>query len=473
MRLDKQIESLKDELISAVQQCVQFRSVKDVQQAAPGAPFGLGIQTCLEWTLDLGKNLGFEVKNVDGYAGQIDMGSGELLGILGHLDVVPEGEGWSVPPYSATIKDGKLFGRGTLDDKGPTIAVLYAMKAILDAQIPLNKRVRLILGTDEESGWSDMDYYVKHEELPTSGFAPDAGFPVIHAEKGILHLELSKDCPDLPHLISLSGGERANVVPDQCVVKIKGFSQTLIQDSILDCGFPEGVSTLVDQVMDDEVVLIVHGAGAHGSLPQQGKNAVLYALKLLQRLPLSQEEQSLVAWILDHPGKGFYGEGLNVILEDEPSGKLTLNLGILQIVNHHLRMIIDIRYPVTFKQEDILIPVEEIAHQNNLEVKILDHHAAHFVPEDSILVQALLKAYSDVTGREGYAYAIGGGTYAKVLPQGVAFGPLLPGAIESIHCADEYISIDNLLLTTKVYAEAILNLACQRSEVGGRKSDRG
>lgn len=150
--LNQHIDGLRDELIKAVQDCVQFKSVKDMDHVSPGAPFGPGIRDCLEWTLSLGEKLGFEVKNIDGYAGQIEMGSGELLGILGHLDVVPEGDGWSVPPYSGTIKEGRIYGRGALDDKGPTLAALFAMKALKDANIPLKKKIRLILGTDEESG---------------------------------------------------------------------------------------------------------------------------------------------------------------------------------------------------------------------------------------------------------------------------------------------------------------------------------
>lgn len=460
MRLDQRIDQLQEEMVAAVQACIQIKSVKDVEHAAPGAPFGPGIQNALEWTLDLGEKLGFTVKNVDGYAGHIEMGNGELLGILGHLDVVPEGDGWSVPPYSATIQDGKIFGRGALDDKGPSLAALFAMKAIKDAQIPLNKRVRLILGTDEESGWADMDYYLKREEVPEIGFAPDAEFPLIHAEKGILHLELSKSHTAFPHLIRVQGGERANIVPDSCEVNLKGIAQDTIEQQLKLFTFPEGVSgKLNGQGNTQDLRLTFTGVGAHGSLPQNGKNAVLYALRFLKTLPLTTEEQELLDFILLHPGTGFYGEGFGIALSDEPSGKLSLNLGVLELTSDHIRFVIDIRYPVTYQRDDVLGPIEQIAHSNQFEIKILNHQEAHHVPKDSTLVQSLLKAYADVTGLEAYAFAIGGGTYAKALPQGVAFGPVLPGQPDVIHCADEYISVDNLVLTTKVYAQAILNMA--------------
>jgi len=461
MRLDQQIDLMKEDLIAAIQACIQIKSVKDVEHAAPGAPFGPGIKDCLESTLALGEKFGFTVKNVEGYAGHIEMGTGDLLGILGHIDVVPEGDGWSVPPYSGTIKDGKIYGRGALDDKGPSLTALFAMKAIKDAKIPLNMRVRLILGTDEESGWADMDYYLKNEEVPQIGFAPDAEFPVIHAEKGILHLELSKThATTLPHLISVKGGERPNIVPDLCEVTVKGIEVDILSKQLKDFSFPEGVSgTLDSSATQQETKLTIRGVGAHGSLPQNGKNAVLYALRFLQTLPLNSEEQHILEFILKYPGTGYYGEGFGIALSDEPSGKLSLNLGILELTSDKVSFVIDIRYPVTFKRDDVYLPIEKIAKSEKLSIKVLTHQDAHHVPKDSPLVQSLLKAYADVTGLEPFAFAIGGGTYAKALPQGVAFGPVFPGEPEVIHCPDEYISIENLLVTTKVYAQAILNLA--------------
>ena len=461
MRLDQPIDLMKQEIIAAIQGCIQIKSVKEMENAALGAPFGPGIQEALEWTLALGEKFGFTVKNVEGYAGHIEMGSGDLLGILGHVDVVPEGDGWSVPPYSASIKDSRIYGRGALDDKGPLLTALFAMKAIKDAQIPLNMKVRLIIGTDEESGWADMDYYFKKEEVPQIGFAPDAEFPVIHAEKGILHLELSKsNSTSFPHLIRIQGGERANVVPDACEVTLKGISSSIILKQLQDFVFPEGVSgELTSQETDQDLKLTFKGVGAHGSLPQNGKNAVLYTLQFLRTLSLDSEEKQILDFILAYPGTGFHGEGFGVALSDEISGKLSLNLGILELTSDKVRFVMDIRYPVTYKRDEIFLPIERIAQSGQLLINVLAHQEAHHVPKDSSLVQSLLKAYADVTGLEPFAFAIGGGTYAKALPQGVAFGPVFPGEPEGIHCADEYISIDNLLITTKVYAQAILNIA--------------
>lgn len=467
MGLNQEIDAIKEDLIAAVQGCIRIKSVKDGEQAGPGAPFGPGVKDALVWTLALGEDLGFTVKNVDGYAGHIEMGTGELLGILGHLDVVPEGDGWSVPPYEGAIVDGKIFGRGALDDKGPTLAALFAMKAIKDAGIPLKKRVRLILGTDEESGWEDMDYYFKKEEVPQLGFAPDAEFPLIHAEKGILHLELKKETSgSFPHIVRIQGGERANVVPDRCDVVLKGLSYQDTLQALKDFSFPEGVKgSLESAERDQEVKLLIQGCGAHGSLPQNGKNAVLFALRFLRTLPLSPEEKKEIAFMLQYPGTGFYGEGFGITLEDEPSGKLSLNLGIMELTSQRLRFVLDIRYPVTFSSSDVIGPIERIAEKDNYKLKILSQQKAHHVPKESDLVQSLLKAYAEVTGYEAYAFAIGGGTYAKALPQGVAFGPTFPGEPDVVHCPDEYIAIDRLLLTAKVYAQAILNLAAESKDL--------
>lgn len=455
MRVDKELEKLRAELIQAVLESIRIKSVKG--EAGAGAPFGDGIKEALDWALTLGRELGFTVKNVDGYAGHIEMGSGELLGILGHLDVVPEGDGWTVPPYGGVLKDGRIYGRGAMDDKGPTLAALFAMKAIKDSGLPLNKKVRLILGTDEESGWADMDYYFRVEETPALGFAPDAEFPVIHAEKGMLHIALSRVNLNLPHILSLSGGERANVVPDACQVVLQGISAATVAEKLSQYPVPSEMHAEVKT--EEPLTLFFRGVSAHGSLPEKGKNAVIFSLQFLRFLSLSSEENQLIDWLLAHPAKGFEGEGFGLGLEDVPSGKLSLNLGLMQMTPERLRFVIDIRYPVTYHKEDVLAPISHLAAGSGYTVQVLQDHAPHYVPQDSHLVQALLKAYADVTGLEPYAFAIGGGTYAKTMPQGVAFGPLLPGEPEVIHCPDEYITLDNLWLSARVYAEAILNLA--------------
>ncbi len=457
--LERAIDNLREDFVQAVQECLRIKSVKDMEHAVPGAPFGPGIRQCLDWTLALGEELGFQVRDIDGYAGEIDLGDGELIAVLGHLDVVPEGDGWTVSPYGGEMRDGKVFGRGAMDDKGPTLAVLFAMKALRDAKIPMRKGIRLILGTDEESGWADMEYYKKHRHLPALGFAPDADFPVIHAEKGILHVEMTKRLPELTHLVEVKGGQRPNIVPDVCRAVLRKISATEVNGKLNGYELPEGVSIQCKELPGDQITVICRGVSAHGSLPHQGKNAIIYLLDLLRQLPLDQAELEWLNYVLAHPGYGVNGEGLGIDLSDEPSGRLSLNLGILELNPGFMRLVVDIRYPVTYRRDDIWGPIEKTAAPAGYSLNITSDMEPHFVPKDSPLVKALLSAYTEVSGQEGYAFAIGGGTYAKVLPQGVAFGPLFPGEPEVIHCADEYISIDNLIRTAKIYALALAKLA--------------
>ena len=183
--LDETIDNLKEDIIKTTQELIKIPSVYSKSNDKE-KPFGENVNSALEYILDLGKKLGFRTKNIDGYCGYIEFGEGsELLGIIGHLDVVPEGTGWTFPPFSGTISDGKIFGRGAIDDKGPVVSSLYAMKAVMD-NYKLNKRVRLIIGLNEENDWKCIDYYKSHEEAPTVSFSPDADFPCIYAEKSIL-----------------------------------------------------------------------------------------------------------------------------------------------------------------------------------------------------------------------------------------------------------------------------------------------
>src|SRR5690606_23979473 len=179
-----EVEKRKNDLIHDTQRLLQIKSVLDEENATKDAPLGQGVKDALQFMLDLGEEHGFKSKNEGNLAGHIDFGEAEeCVGILCHVDVVPEGDGWSVDPYGAEIKDGKIYARGAIDDKGPTMAAFYGMKIVKELDLPLKRRVRMIIGTDEESNWRCVDHYFEHEEMPTFGFAPDADFPIIYAEK--------------------------------------------------------------------------------------------------------------------------------------------------------------------------------------------------------------------------------------------------------------------------------------------------
>lgn len=434
MALNKIIDIYKDKLIKSTQELIAIPSVKG--EAKQGMPFGEEINRALEHALKIGEKLGFLVGNVDGYAGFIEFGQGsETLGILAHLDVVPPGDGWTYPPFGGQIHDNNIYGRGAIDNKGPAMAALFAMKAVMEAGVPVNKKVRLILGTDEESGWEDMDYYFKNQPMPDFGITPDANYPVIHAEKGIVHIELYKEfnseSADKSPIVSIKGGSRANMVPDSCICYLK----------------------------DKEKPLNVEGVSAHASMPEKGQNAIAKMLDLLNSRGLGDNDiDNFVIDLNRLIGFDTTGEGLGINLSDDVSGNLTLNLGVIDIDRNRGRAIIDIRFPVKYSQEEIMDVIEQRLNNTGIEAKVLHGQDPLYVPKDHFLVKTLSRVYKEQTGQDLEPMAIGGGTYARALKTGVAFGAVFPGKPELAHQKDEYIEIDDLILNAKIYAHAIAEL---------------
>lgn len=463
MDLNRIVESYRDEIIRSTQELVAIPSVEGEPQ--PGKPFGEDVYRALDYVLTLGKRLGFETKNVDGYAGHIEFGRGEkMLGILTHLDVVPEGSGWTYPPYGGEIHNGKIYGRGAVDDKGPTIAVLYAMKAVMQAGIPMNKRVRLILGTDEESGWEDLKYYFEKEPVPDFGMSPDGRYPIINAEKGILHIALyRKFLRGQKASIGLKrmyGGQRPNVVPDECTCIFgPGVDRQRLMGSIENLKTKSGYTIEAELDHQDAVTVKSMGQLAHASMPEKGKNAIGQMLLFLSALGLGDSEmERFIAFLSETIGMEFDGCSIGLKLEDQLSGELTLNLGIIDVNDQYGRAIIDIRYPVSFEKEHILARIRDVAGKYGVEIEVLEHQMPLYVPEDHFLVQTLKKVYAEQTGQSAYTVAIGGGTYARAIKNAVAFGAVFPGKPEMAHQRDEYIEIDDLMMNAKIYAHAIAEL---------------
>ncbi|MBR2323831.1 MAG: Sapep family Mn(2+)-dependent dipeptidase, partial [Clostridia bacterium] len=254
------MNAYKENALNTLAKLVSFKTVKGQPQI--NAPFGEELKKCLDYFLDLGKSLGFTVKNVDGYAGHVEWKgqSDEIVGILAHLDVVPEGEGWLYPPYKATIEGDYMYGRGVLDDKGPAAACLYAMKELKDSGFIPTKTIRLIVGCDEESGWEDIEYFKTKSTFPEYGFSPDGDFPVSYAEKGINNICFS--LPKLKNFYDIKGGTVFNAVCGYatCKAKKEGINLTLLKKHGLN-------------LIDDNTIESV-GKSCHGSRPELGKNAI-------------------------------------------------------------------------------------------------------------------------------------------------------------------------------------------------------
>lgn len=458
-----EVEQRKDELIKDTQSLLQIKSVLNKEEAEFGAPFGKGIKEALEFTLDKCQSFGLKVKNVDGYAGHVEIGQGEeIIGVLCHLDVVPEGDGWTHDPYSAHIENGRIYARGALDDKGPTMAVIYALKIINDLNLKLNKRVRIILGTDEESGWEDLDYYFEREEMPSLGFAPDADFPIIITEKGIVNVSFKgkvETKQDIAEVISLSAGRRPNMVPDSATAIIAGEDNNL---NIIKAEFENFLKQYQHggkvELSDGQLEITLNGVSAHGMEPFKGVNAGLELNRFLLSMEANLSINDWMVWLDKYLYQDHFGSNSGIKFEDEISGRLTMNPGIIKIENGELQLVLNIRYPVTTNYDSMIQQLEGIAKE--LSLRVDDNNTPpHHVDKEHVLVKTLKKVYEEQTGTEATLLAIGGGTYARALKTGVAFGPLFPGKEETAHQKNEYIEIEDLLRSTAIYAQAIYELA--------------
>ncbi len=380
------------------------------EESAPeaGAPFGKGPKLALDYFLDLAKKFGFETRDIDGYAGEVVWGDGEEFAILVHLDVVPAGSGWTKDPFGGETDYGarRIWGRGAMDDKGPAIIALYALKSLKDDGFVPKRKIKLIAGCNEESGWRCIDYYRAHAHMPDEGISPDADFPVIYAEKGILQLELAFDTDGG---FEISGGERPNMVCDLCTVIKDGKTYTF------------------------------RGKSAHGSTPEKGENAILPALNFLGL--------EKIRHILFENGLGLSG------LKDE-TGSLTFSPNMIKNCGKKLYVTVDVRYPATMDADRILDPVKNAG----IEYTVVHEQAPLFNDKNGKLVKTLCNVYNEVTGKNAKPVAIGGGTYARALKNGAAFGPEEDGEESTIHRPDEYITFEKIEKCFKIYKLAVERL---------------
>lgn len=394
----------------------------DAGPVIPGAPLGMGINEAISYVLELGERFGFKTKNCDGYCGYIEMGQGEeMIGILTHVDTVPVGDGWSVNPFDLTIDGDKVYGRGTIDNKGPTLVALYAMKALADSGAPINKRVRLIIGGDEEGEqWHCMNRYKATEEAPTYAFSPDSGYPAIYAEKGILNVCIKKKLEPAIHNLGFFSGNQINTVPD--------YAKAIVSDAVYE-------ST---------------GKPAHASQPHEGINAMFLLASELRMLGLEHPFLDLIDIATS--------EGLNIDFEDEISGKLTVNPSIANVNQEKAVLKCDIRYPVTMKGTDIRDHIERAVTPLGFSVNINYDLPPLHIEKESYLIDALQKIYEDYTGDTTGPKAIGGGTYARAFDNAVAFGGRFPEEPNTCHQTDEYWSIISMNKNFDIITKALESL---------------
>lgn len=461
-KLDAIVETYREDILETMKRWIAIPSVQ-APRAAENAPFGKETRRMLDTAMADASGMGFETKDFDGYAMHAQMGHGEkTLGILCHLDVVPAGDGWQHAPWGAEIEDGRLYGRGIADDKGAAILSLYAMKAVREAGVKLKDGVRLILGCDEETGMTDMRYYAAHSDLPDYGFSPDAEFPVINIEKGGLSLNLlaatgGEDGAELP-VYELYAGVRQNVVPGTAWAKL-GVNDMAKFERKLNAVREETGFELNCEYEDGICRLIAVGQSAHASVPHLGKNAAGMLLIALDRLNAGGGSRRAIKGLAELLGLDGTGRALGIACEDEISGALTCNLGILRYDQSQLSARLDIRYPLCANEETMCGQAVKSVARYGMSVELAGSHAPHHVPAEHKVVKGLLKAYSEATGTPGYAFAIGGGTYSRCMPNTVAFGLNFPGDTDMCHMPDEYMEVDKMMLSARILARAICELA--------------
>ena len=450
-RLDAALAALENDMIETLQRWIRIPSVR-ADRSAENAPFGAEVRRALDTAMADIKRLGMEPRDIDGYCCDAEIGEGEeTVAVLAHLDVVPEGDGWAHDPYGGEIIDGRLIGRGTSDDKGPGVAALFAMKAILDAGIPLRRRCRLILGCDEECGMQDLAYYEEKIGLPAMGFSPDACFPLINTEKGIMQMKLDAPMTD-ERLLSIACGTRVNVVPGTAVAVLAGDWREQAAEAF---DVEDEDCAIETELEGGNTRITVTGVPAHASTPEKGKNAAKMLLAVLKTLGIGGAP---VALLVEACQEGSAGEALGIAGCDAVSGPLTINLGLLSAGEGVLSVTFDCRYPVFFDDRTIAATVQKRLAPAGFVME--PHHASHphHVPESSELVQKLMGVYNGITGENAKPFAIGGGTYARHLKEGVAYGMLFPGDLELEHQANESIDLANYLKAARIYAYAIVAL---------------
>ena len=441
--MKNRIEQMLPNQIEDLKALVRIPSVSRGDPAEPGKPFGKTVYEALQKALEIARKLGLKAWDIDGYCGVVEYGEGEeVLGILAHLDVVPEGEGWSVPPYSATEKDGRIIGRGTLDDKSPALSAIYALAAVKDCGFRMKRRVRVILGCDEEIGSLGVEHYLKVEGQPTLAFTPDAEYPAVNSEMGIIHTTYEKHYPSS---IRIDCGSAANVIP--------GVIRAELPFRAVPIHAPEGYTVAYD---DNRIT--VEGRGGHASMPEFAKNALQALLKILVAQPLCEADKETVRALHNLWAFDMHGESLGIDVTDE-SGRITYQPDVIRFDEIGVRFICDCRHPFSAKAEDLLKTWDAAYGKAGFARTETTIKPGHFIPADSELVSTLMNVYNELNGSDSKPLSMGGGTYARELTNAVAFGTVREGEESMCHMPDESISIEDIRFNTNCMAEAIKRLA--------------
>lgn len=434
-------EKYKNDMVEKLKELVRIKSTLQEQPEVKDAPFGQECVRALEYMLEVGKSMGFEVKNIDNVCGHIEYGSGdEIVAVLCHVDVVPADGVWESDPFEARIDGDRLYARGSIDDKGPAITALYSLYMLKEMGFKPTKRIRLIIGTDEESGSRGLKRYLECEEHPTLGFSPDAEFPLIYGEKGIMSIDVISE--NEPEELTIDSGTRYNIVPSYAKAIYPGFKEEF-EIFLKEKGY-EGTSS--------SEVLETFGISCHAMEPASGVNASLHLAEGLQNV-------SPICAFAANCLKDSRLKCINLNFTDCEMGDMTCNFAILKVKDKVGKIGLNFRYPIRWDKDKFLEKFSEVASKYNLKVCVLDDSKPHYVSPNDVLVQTLMNSYQEFTGDyTSKMQTIGGGTYARSLGHAVAFGQVFPHEEDLAHQANEYISISNMVTSCAIYAKALVDL---------------
>jgi succinyl-diaminopimelate desuccinylase len=458
-RISRWVDQREADIIADISRLVAVKSIRG--EAAEGRPFGEGPAEALKLALEICREQGFSVINHDNYVMTADMNDKEtVMDILAHLDVVGVGEGWDSDPFKAELRDGCLYGRGTDDNKGPAVMALYAMKCIKELGED-RKNVRLILGTDEESGSSDVKYYYDRNKPAPNTFSPDASFPVINVEKGLYRPEFTKKWAKetvLPRVVGFNGGFRLNVVPADASAVVAGLELKTIRDICEPLANELKVELKLNPA-EKGIELEVKGTAGHAAMPEFANNGLTALIKLLLALPLADCESTRTLRQLEElfPHGDYEGRAAGIALEDKISHKLTLAFTLLTMDEKGVSGRFDSRVPVCATVENCKNVIDAKLEAFGFEVKG-EMTPPHYTPEDRPFIKVLLDSYEMYTGIKGECQSMGGGTYVHDVEGGVAFGATMPGFESNLHGANERLNIKDALTSCKIFAQVIYDM---------------
>lgn len=458
MYFGDKIDKYRDDILKDVATLVAIPSV--CSEPEENMPMGKMSAEALNCILQMAQNMGFSTKNVGNYAGHAEYGTGEeVAAVLTHVDVVPAGDGWDTPPFTLTQKGNLYFGRGTADDKGEAIVALYCLKALKDENVQGKRRLRTIFGAGEEINSGDLDAYFKSEQMPIMGFTPDSEYGICNREKGIMHFDI-KSANDSAVVYQFHAGTVINAVPDKASAHIVCTGDQffeLVQESKKSKG-----SFVIEKTLDGAAICST-GVASHAMQPQAGLNAATYLIELLAKVFSKEDLGSFLTFLNQKVGTELNGASLGIQQSDEPSGELTLNIGIVNITAESASAGFDIRYPVTVDGKEIIHTVQSSAEKAGLTMQLSENKLPLFLPEDRPFIKLLQDAYFAVTGEKAEVYATGGGTYARGLNgNGVAFGPFFPDEPDRrLHNSNENIDIDRFMVHARICLEAMYRMLTQ------------